>query len=284
MAAVWKRPSLMGVEILWRWCAGVPLLAMLWVWGSRVVASTPFDWAALRAMTFFRSVDAAETMNNAFYAVLPAALRFAAWFVPLAVVVWTLAGAIGRGVVGRRLRPGWHRATAALFVLGLLRTVGVCACLGLWMAACLWAARVAIAGPVMAGGEPNVVLYMAIVIVSSIGLFAAWAVASGPLGFAQLLAMRDGTGAFRALGEAVRMKVVRGPLAEISLVMCIVRIALLVLGLVFSACPLPFESVETQGFLWCWWAGVTVLYLAMSDYFHVVRWASYLTLLPESAS
>jgi hypothetical protein len=45
--------------------------------------------------------------------------------------------------------------------------------------------------------------------------------------------------------------------------------------MVFSACPLPFESVESQTFLVWWWSGVGVLYLVASDYFHVVRAAAY---------
>ena len=44
-------------------------------------------------------------------------------------------------------------------------------------------------------------------------------------------------------------------LVEINLVMGIVKIALMVLALVFSACPLPFESVATPEFLTWWWMG-----------------------------
>ncbi len=48
----------------------------------------------------------------------------------------------------------------------------------------------------------------------------------------------------------------RGKLIEINMVMNIVRIALIVLAMVFSASPLPFSSVETQMFFNCWWGGV----------------------------
>ena len=67
-----------------------------------------------------------------------------------------------------------------------------------------------------------------------------------------------------------------GKLFEINLVMGIVKIALVVLAMVFSATPLPFETYATQTFLLGWWAGVTVLYLLASDFFHVVRAAAYL--------
>jgi hypothetical protein len=46
---------------------------------------------------------------------------------------------------------------------------------------------------------------------------------------------------------------------EINLVMGIVKIALIVLAMVFSACPLPFESVATPEFMAWWYVGVTVV-------------------------
>jgi len=76
----------------------------------------------------------------------------------------------------------------------------------------------------------------------------------------------------------LRLGPLRGKLVEINLVMGIVKIALIVLAMVFSACPLPFESVTTPEFLAWWWAGVTVLYLVASDFFHVARLVGYLEL------
>jgi hypothetical protein len=60
--------------------------------------------------------------------------------------------------------------------------------------------------------------------------------------------------------------------------MGIVKIALIVLALVFSACPLPFESVATPAFMAWWYVGVTVIYLIASDFFHVVHLVAYLQL------
>jgi len=61
-------------------------------------------------------------------------------------------------------------------------------------------------------------------------------------------------------------------------VMGIVKVILIVLAMVFSACPLPFETVETRAFLIWWTVGVGVLWVVASDYFHVVRAAVYLRL------
>ena len=115
-------------------------------------------------------------------------------------------------------------------------------------------------------------------IVTTLGLFTLWAVASWALSVAPLLAMRRDLGAGASLAAAFRLGPVRSKLVEINLVMGIVKIALIVLAMVLSACPLPFESVATPEFMTWWYAAVTVLYLVASDFFHVVRLVSYLEL------
>ena len=90
--------------------------------------------------------------------------------------------------------------------------------------------------------------------------------------------MRDNLGASASLAAAFRLGPLRSKLIEINLVMGIVKIALIVLALVASACPLPFESVATPQFMAFWYAAVTVLYLVASDFFHVARLVAYLEL------
>jgi hypothetical protein len=85
-------------------------------------------------------------------------------------------------------------------------------------------------------------------------------------------------GVGESLASAFRLGPLKGKLVEINLVMGIVKIALIVLAMVFSACPLPFESVATPEFLFWWWVGVALLYLVASDFFHVARLVAYLQL------
>jgi hypothetical protein len=135
-----------------------------------------------------------------------------------------------------------------------------------------------VTGPVAAGGEPNLVGYFALVIVATLGLFTLWAVVSWALAIAPLLAMLCGLGVGGSLAAAFRLGPLKSKLVEINLVMGIVKIALIVLAMVFSATPLPFESVTTPEFLMWWWVGVTVLYFLGSDFFHVARQVAYLQL------
>jgi hypothetical protein len=62
------------------------------------------------------------------------------------------------------------------------------------------------------------------------------------------------------------------------MVMGIVKLALIVLAMVFSATPLPFEDVVSGPALYAWWALVTVLYLIASDLFQVARVAAFVEL------
>jgi hypothetical protein len=135
-----------------------------------------------------------------------------------------------------------------------------------------------VTGPVAAGGEPNLVGYFALAIIATLGLFTLWAVVSWAVSVAPLLAMLKGLGVGGSLAAAFRLGPLKSKLVEINLVMGIVKIALMVLALVLSATPLPFESVATAEFLMWWWAGVTVLYCLGSDFFHVARQVAYLQL------
>jgi hypothetical protein len=120
--------------------------------------------------------------------------------------------------------------------------------------------------------------YCAAAIVTTLGLFTLWAVMSWALSVAPLLAMLRGLGVMASLRAAFQLGPLKAKLVEINLVMGIVKIALIVLAMVFSATPLPFESVTTPAFLFWWWVGVTILYFFGSDFFHVARQVAYLQL------
>jgi hypothetical protein len=165
-----------------------------------------------------------------------------------------------------------------LMVLQGLRMVALGGSFVVWFLCVQWMGRLTILGPLSVGAEPNLVGYFALVIVATLGLFTLWAVVSWVLSVAPLLAMLRGLGVGASLAAAFRLGPLKGKLVEINLVMGIVKIALIVLAMVFSATPLPFESVTTPGFLMWWWVGVTGLYLVGSDFFHVARLVAYLEL------
>jgi len=278
MSAVWRRPSLAGLEIGWRWLVGVIALCVGGIAFESYGIGFGVDLVGLRSTSVFQPVAAIASLN----AVAEALWRYAApmlrWLVPAVIMFWLGVAALGRTMVLRRLDGALQPRRLAMLVLGTLRAGLLAVVWGLWLYGVGVAVRVSITGPASRQAEPSVVLFCAMLIVGTLGLYVLWGALSWPLYLAPLLAMQLGLGPAGALKAAFRSGPVRGKLIEINLVMNIVRIALIVLAMVFSASPLPFSSVETQTFLNCWWGGVGLVYLGMSDYFHVVRSAAYLSL------
>ncbi len=285
MGAVWRRPSLTGLEIAWRWVPGVLLVALCALlagvehvlgMGAMVSPRLRSDLAAVQAATVFQPVAAVNTIAVAWrdfvHPIWPL------WRLPAVFVAWNVLAAAGRTKVLRRLDPTLKARRGTLFVLGLLRSSLLVGAWFVWIQFVLWSVRTTITGPAARGEEPHVVSLAALCICGTLLLYVVWGILSWFLYLAPLVAMLRGLGPVAALSAALRSGRVRGKLIEVNLVMNIVKIALIVLAMVFSASPLAFQTVATQEFFVVWWAIAVVLYLAASDYFHVVRVAAYLTL------
>jgi hypothetical protein len=287
----WKRPGLVGREILWRWAYGIPVLwALIWnavrilsrhTQGTMDVGLLGLDRRLVADPVGALAGDPLGVVGKVTGAVgllLPDVLRVAVWLLPLMVVGWIVVSSVGRTWVLRGVDGRLELRVGTLMVLQALRSLALLGCFGVWIWAVLRIAAIAVTGPIAAGQEPSLVLYCSLVILASLGLFTLWAVASWALSVAPLLAMLRGVGPGASLRAAFRLGPLRAKLVENNLVLGIVKIMLLVLAMVFSATPLPFESVTTPEFLAWWWAGVAVFYLVASDFFHVARMVAYLRL------
>lgn len=291
LARCWRRPALTGLEVLWRWTFGIPTLWLVLVQLRRILslhtggtlevarlgidpklAGDPVGAAAADPLGVSAKVGEAVGI------LLPDMLHAARWVVPLLLVLWVVISSVGRTVVLRRMDAGLHPRMATMMVLQTVRMMALAGICGFWFACLRWVADVAVTRPIAAGEEPNLVLYCALMIVATLGLFSGWAVVSWALAVAPLVAMLQNGGIVASLRTAFRLGTLKSKLIEVNLVMGIVKIALLVLAMVFSATPLPFESATTPEFLRGWWVGVAVLYLVGSDFFHVARLMAYLEL------
>ena len=290
MSRVWDRPSLTALEIAWRWLAGVLTLALLAPvllgsfgmdvrFGHSAVASSLPNTQALQSITVFQPVAAVQIMQGVFANYLTPFLAFLRWVVFGIVVLWNLIAAPGRTLVLLRLDTTLHARRLTIFLLGTLRTLLLGAAWFLWLGLIAYATRTTITAPAARQEDPSLVLFSAMLIGGTLILYVLCGVFSWFLYLAPLLAMQRNLGAFASLRAAIASRRdLRGKLIEINLVMNIVRIALIVLAMVLSASPLAFQSVATQEFFIIWWVIAVLLYLAASDYFHVVRAASYLSL------
>ena len=286
MSAVWRQPSLLALELLWRWVFGAGALWVLARYGRQVwmTATKGTGDPARVNLDHFNLTDpmaASVRVADAMGQILPPAWHVARWLVPLLLTLWVVASTLGRVAVLRRIDPSLPAKRGTLMVLGAIRIAILTAVVVLWLELLTWCGTTAITVPVMRGAEPELVLYFAMIITVTLVLFVLWAASSWILTIAPLLAMVRNLGSVESLGAAVRIGPLRGKLIEINLVMGIVKIALVVLAMVFSATPLPFQSFTTEEFLSVWWVGVAVFYLVASDFFHVVRTAACLSLCRE---
>jgi hypothetical protein len=275
LSAVWKRPSLTALEVLWRWAFGAPALALLVYEWLRVLHATPLDFAALNRMSLTDLTGDAATLAETGALLLPGVLRVAAWLAPLLLVVWAAVSSVGRFLVLRQVDVRAQARLGTVMSLQAIRIAALAGSFAVWFECLRVAARVAVSEPMAAGLEPNLVLYCALAIVATLVLFVLWAVLSWALSVAPLLAMLRDLGVGDSLRAALRVGPAKSKLIEINLVMGIVKIALIVLAMVASACPLPFESVATPEFMLWWYGFVSILYFLASDLFHVVRLMSY---------
>lgn len=291
LSRCWGQPSATGLEVLWRWVFGVPAL---WLVGTQMrailathtggtldVARLGLDSKLMGDPVGAAAADPLGVSAKVGVAVgilLPDVLHVAMWLVPLLIVVWVVVSSVGRTLVLRRIDSSLHTRVGTFMVLQAVRMVALLGMFGLWFGCLHWAVRVAVTEPIAAGQEPNLVLYFALMIVATLGLFTGWAAVSWALAVAPLVAMLRNVGVGKSLMAGFRLGALRGKLVEVNLVLGIVKIGLIVLGMVFSATPLPFETVTTPDFLRVWWIGVTLLYFMGSDFFHVVRLRAYLEL------
>jgi hypothetical protein len=291
LSRCWRQPSATGLEVLWRWVFGVPALALVWTQGRAILAAHTDGTLDVARLGLDRTLMAdpvgaaaadplgvSAKVGEAVGILLPDVLHVAIWLVPLLVMVWVVVSSVGRTLVLRRIDSSLHVRVWTVMVLQAVRMVALLGMFGVWFGCLHWVVRVAVTEPIAAGQEPDLVLYFALMIVATLGLFMGWAAVSWALAVAPLVAMRRNVGVAKSMTTGFRLGALRGKLVEVNLVLGIVKIGLIVLAMVFSATPLPFETVTTPGFLQSWWIGVTLLYFVGSDFFHVARLRAYLEL------
>jgi hypothetical protein len=250
---------------VWRWSFGVIAAGLIWTFAHDAV----MIWA-LKIQDIAPILARGRLVARGTTDVLAQL-----WPLLGGIAAWSVFAGVGRGGVLRRWDPALRIRRGTVIVLAMLRAYAFAALVALWFTLLVGTARRFVWTPMERGLEPSYVPGFAMAVTMTLLFFVFWAVVSWILRIAPVLAMSRGLGVVGSLRAVVRLGPLKSKLIEINLVMGIVKVALLVLAMVFSACPLPFESVESQTFLAWWWSGVGVLYLVASDYFHVVRAAAY---------
>lgn len=268
MGWVSDRPSLTALEVIWRWTFGIPLLLICWKQWQQILAAFPLESSGFNAIDAQNPWVAIVQLTNVWTFYQPHVLVVLRWLLPAAALAWVAISGIGRNLVLKRMDPRLPFRPVEMIVLQTAWLAMLAAVFWGWFRCMQWAA----ASHISANGEPDLVGFAIWTIILSLAFFTAWALISWALSIAPLLLLLERGSVFSSLGQSLRLgKPFTGKLAEINLVMGIVKLALVVLAMVFSAAPLPFSDELGSGALHVLWVASTVFYLVANDYFHVVR-------------
>ncbi len=272
MGWVFKRPVFSALEILWRWCFGVPFLWLCHRQFQAIVAAVPPDSTALGNLDAANPWIAISQLASAWESYTPSVAHVLGWLLPLAALAWIVASGLGRSVLLTRMEPGARLRPLGTIVLQAAWVAVWMLVVGGWFWSMRWAASTHIA----AAGEPDLIGFAIWTIFLSLGFFSLWALVSWPFAIAPVLLQLEKHSVFSALAASFRLgRVFTSKLMETNLVMGIVKLALMVLAMVFSAAPLPFSDQLGPEALRAVSAASLLFYVVASDYFHVVRLKGY---------
>lgn len=268
MGWVVERPSLTAFEVGWRWFFGIPFLVICWRQWMQILAAHSLESSGFNSLDAQNPWVAVVQLANVIAFYQPPVLSVLRWLVPSAALVWIIVSALGRNLLLRRMSPGLPFRPVQMVAmqaawLGLLSLV-----CGAWFGCMRWAA----VAHISVAGEPDLIGFAVWTICLGLGFFTAWALLSWTLEIAPLLMLFENQSVLSSLVQSLMLgREFAGKLAEINLVMGIVKLALIVVAMVFSAAPLPFSDQLGKGALHVVWAASTLFYLVANDYFQVVR-------------
>lgn len=275
MGWVVRRPGIVGAEIAWRWAFGIPLLWVCWWQFQRILAVVPPSSTALANLDTQNPWVAVVQLAGVWEQYAPHVAAVAAWLVPATAIAWTVVSGVGRAMVVKKIEPEVRFRPLGMIGLQAAWLAMLALIFWCWFRSMQWVA----ATHISATGEADLVGYAIWAIFLSLGFFTLWGVVSWPMSVAPMLMLLEKCSAPVALGRSLRLgKGFSSKLTEINLVMGIVKLALIVLAMVFSAAPLPFSDELGPTAIHVVTAGATLFYLVASDYFHVVRLKSFVEL------
>ena len=268
MGEVFRRPSLIAIEIAWRWLFGIPFLLVCFGQAQQILAAFPLESSGFNSIDTQNPWVAAVQLANVASYYEPHVLAVLRWLLPVAALAWVVVSGLGRSLLLRRMEARTaispHRndrsagrmvGSAGSHAFGVVRFHAMGGC----HAHCC--GRRARSGRLFHLGHlsrPRVLHG-----VCARQLATVDRAAPGPAGTA-----------LRAFCPWPSLRLGRpftGKLAEINLVLGIVKLALIVVAMVLSAAPLPFSDELGPSAMHIVWAASILFYLVANDFFQVVR-------------
>lgn len=268
MGWVFTRPSLTALEVAWRWIFGAPLLAVCWLQAQKILTALPPDTTGLDTLDIANPWMSAVKLSVAWDLYRPHVAAVLQWLAPAAALAWIVLSGVGRNLVLKRMEPWLPFRPLAMIALQAAWLLVLFLTAWAWWNSIAWTAARHIGN----GADPDLVGYTVWAVFLSLGFFTLFALVSWVVAIAPMLVLLEGRSLAASLGASMKLgKAFTGKLVEINLVMGIVKLALIVLAMVFSAVLIPFADQVGAGTLHVEWLIVSIFYFIASDYFQVVR-------------
>jgi hypothetical protein len=272
MGWVFAQPSLTALEVSWNWIFALPFLAVALHQSQQILATMPPEAAGLANLDPQNPWLAATQLHLAFALYQPLLLAVLHWLLPLAALTWAVISGLGRSLILCRMEPGLRFRPQAMMALQACWMALLALTIWGWLRSIAWVS----ATHILPGTEPDLIGLSGWTIFLSLGFFTLWALVSWVFSIAPLLMLLEERSVLSALVQSFSLgKTFTGKLIEINLVMGIVKLALIVLAMVFSAAPLPFNDELGPDAMHFIWAMSVVFFFVASDYFQVVRLKSF---------
>jgi len=271
--AVLRVPSVLLMEVAWRWCFGLIAGLLLFFGWMMATGSAPVSPAVSNAWQSHDAYRMALAGLQALAQLGPKTTRVAV-VLPVISVLWMTISAAGRTLTMKRLvMDGREVGLRAMLVLHLWRTLLVWAVLLVMAASVAGAALISKRGP-----QPDYVMYYALAL-PLIGIAALfWSIVNWYLSAAAAWVGKDGAGAGRAVRLAMGFAAAhRGDMVGLNMVFILLRLMALAVAFVLCALPGVLAASAPSAYV-AWVATVSLVYFVLADFMQVARLASYLLL------
>jgi hypothetical protein len=271
LARILRDPSLVAVELAWRWAFGTSAIALVTVAVIRLQHAVVILSEEQKMLTSRAPLQVAEAIVEVWQRAHPLAVRLGLVVVPAMVVLWVIAVTVGRGFVLNRileLKSGGPR-WSSLLTLHLLRAVSVFALIGAYIECSR--ATVRLSNP----ESPNYFAALLVFLVLFSIVVIVWSVVHWMLSLACIFAAREQMSAIASLRRTTRWLRTEGRrLASIATLNGTARTFVAIVFTFLGLFPLVFYRVPIL--FWTLEVAIFVLYCAVSDILLLARLSAYI--------
>jgi hypothetical protein len=280
LRAILRKPSLMAIEILWRFSFGACALLLAGTWILRFLTGLHPTEADVAALTGGNRDFAALALLHILQGTGPSIARAMIILIPALSLFWMLFATWGRVATLRNLFPAHSGAPVTNFfpILGLkfLRVLCLLLMVVAVFTALLGASYLSISISSQPG-QPNLLIYFLIVLVTLPVIVGSWLAINWMLSIAPIFSVLGNLGTFSSISSASRaVRLHRGRFAAVSSAYGALRLfALLAVTAVTTIAALVAAAAGIKA-VTAVVVFLTLAYYAFADILYVARFSAYI--------